>query len=435
MKMISRIWNLFLLVLMAQAIAACSDDNRFVDTPDDGTVSLAFSVSAGSGVTRMSSVVTQQTGFRDIENKYLYPFDTEITNNAHSLQRVKADELNRYSASSAYYNYIDEKVLEVPAGTKYFLCYCTVPKYSDDKFVNGVTNSSGILVGNEPKDNVTTSDISFSPEVVDATTRSYLSTTAKAVNNPEIFVYPAELSYFAKSAIKASFSRQVVNYGKTWAEVLQGYTLSAMQIGVQSVAIVNQLTYAVGCLRLGLVVSGNSLADITATPVALTETMFPLNAVFATGQYVQNYDFTPKGDYQYIVYDKEVVNDGITMGKSKSVIPAQFTSTLVLQSKDGENVRFALEFTNNSGQPFTSNHGTVESGAKFYLVGTIRVNESTYDYTKRIFTKAYTTKGTVTIGSLKEAYPYLPDLLDPRLETDIVLVPDWIQSTTTNVPL
>jgi hypothetical protein len=57
------------------------------------------------------------------------------------------------------------------------------------------------------------------------------------------------------------------------------------------------------------------------------------------------------------------------------------------------------------------------------------------DYTRRVFTKDHITTGTVTISSLQNAYPYLPDLLDPRLEIGIKLVTDWIQSTTTNVPL
>ena len=57
------------------------------------------------------------------------------------------------------------------------------------------------------------------------------------------------------------------------------------------------------------------------------------------------------------------------------------------------------------------------------------------DFKKRVFTKNHITQGTVTISSLKDAYTYLPDLLDPRLEVGIQLVPNWIQVTTTNVPL
>jgi hypothetical protein len=52
-----------------------------------------------------------------------------------------------------------------------------------------------------------------------------------------------------------------------------------------------------------------------------------------------------------------------------------------------------------------------------------------------VFTKNHITKGVVKISSLKEAYTYLPDLLDPSLEVGIQLVPDWVQSTSVSVPL
>ena len=76
--------------------------------------------------------------------------------------------------------------------------------------------------------------------------------------------------------------------------------------------------------------------------------------------------------------------------------------------------------------------------AKFYLVGSIQVttgHAGTEAYKNRVFTKDYITQGVVKIESLKQAYTYLPDLLDPRLEVTLKLEPDWIQSTTTNVPL
>ena len=128
----------------------------------------------------------------------------------------------------------------------------------------------------------------------------------------------------------------------------------------------------------------------------------------------------------------------IRLGSCTNSTPTdeQYTSTLVLQSKDGAPVRFAMEFTNNSGVDFQGINGTVFNGTNFYLVGQIKVPiDQTEDYQKRVFTKNHITKGVIKISSLKEAYTYLPDLLDPRLEVGIQLVPNWIQVTTTNVPL
>ena len=83
-------------------------------------------------------------------------------------------------------------------------------------------------------------------------------------------------------------------------------------------------------------------------------------------------------------------------------------------------------------------NGIVFAGTKFYMVGTIEVttgHTGDEDYMNRVFTKDRVTRGIVNISSLKQAYTYLPDLLDPRLEIGIKLVPEWIQATTTNVAL
>lgn len=273
-----------------------------------------------------------------------------------------------------------------------------------------------------------------------------VTTTEVNINRLDRFVYPAELWYYSNSRIKTSIKNQKENYNLTkWSDVLAKYETDygVIDVNVRSVAIKEPLSYAVGCLQIGLVVS-STLTDAGDTPKTITlsagtgeneEATFPLTAVFVSGQHTQAFNFTPKDDNEErIVYDKEI--DGISMGASTASTPAKYTKTLVLQTKDNETVRFALEFTNNSGQDFVGCNGIVFNGTKFYLVGTIKPEiGQTEDYKKRAFTKNYITQGKVTISSLKQAYTYLPDLLDPRLEIGIRLVPNWIQSTTTNVPL
>ena len=272
-----------------------------------------------------------------------------------------------------------------------------------------------------------------------------MTTTEASINSLDRFVYPAELYYYANSRIKTSpvSLKEVYSNEQKWEDVLDEYETDngIKDNSVHSIAIKDPLTYAVGCLQIGLVAS-NTLTDATGTTtITLGDNTFPLTAVFVSGQYAQRYSFTPKDDAnEYIIYDKKVV-DGISIGAAKtgtptSATPTKHNSTLVLQSKDATNVRFALEFKNNSGNDFEGINGTIFKDTKFYLVGTIDVPRGeTIDYKKRAFTKSYTTKGTVRITSLEEAYPYLPDLLDPRLEVGIKLITNWIQSTTTNVPL
>ena len=266
-----------------------------------------------------------------------------------------------------------------------------------------------------------------------------VTTTEVNINRLDRFVYPAELWYYANSRIKTSAKSQKENYNLTkWSDVLAKYETDngVLNFNVKSVAIKEPLSYAVGCLQIGLV-ANSTLTDADGTTITLSaeNATFPLTAVFVSGQHAQAFDFTAKDDNnEQIIYDKEIT--GMSMGTATAASPTAYTNTLVFQTKDGQNVRFALEFTNNSGQDFMGSNGIVFKDTKFYLVGTIEVPVGqTDDWKKRAFTKSYTTRGTVRISSLKQAYTYLPDLLDPRLEIGIKLIPDWILSTPTVVPL
>ena len=307
-----------------------------------------------------------------------------------------------------------------------------ISKTYDDSYPSNINLPDGAAV---VKWNTATGE--FEPQPV--------TTTEANVNRLDRFIYPAELWYYANSRIKTSFVSQADNYGQSWDAVLAGYENDngVMEFSVHSVAVKDPLSYAVGCLQVGLVVN-NTLTDANeeqpttitlSSTVGETEGTFPLRAVFVGGQHAQAFNFTPKNDNtEYIIYDKEIT--GITMGDAKTPTPSKHTNTLVFQTQDGMSVRFALEFENNTNENFWGVNGIVFAGTKFYLVGNIKVpTGQAEDYKKRAFTKAYTTQGTVTISSLKQAYTYLPDLMDPRLEIGIELVPSWIQSTTTNVPL
>lgn len=280
----------------------------------------------------------------------------------------------------------------------------------------------------------------FTPQVESSTTAN--------VNSLNRFVYPPELYYYANSGIKTSPENLFDELkNSTWEKVLERFDagLGTVDGSVNSIAINDPLAYAVGCLQLGFYVPSTTLSDAKGTAVPLTSgtgddvvSHFPLTSLLVSSQHPQDYKFEPVDGTsdEYIVYDKELPS--IILGSATTNTPAddQFTNTLVLQTKDGAPVRFAMEFTNNSGIDFQGINGTVFDGTKFYLVGQIKVPvDQPMDFQKRVFTKNHLTKGVITISSLKEAYTYLPDLLDPRLEVGIQLIPDWIQSTTINVPL
>lgn len=271
------------------------------------------------------------------------------------------------------------------------------------------------------------------------------TTTQASINSLDRFVYPAELCYYANSRIKTSTASKKPYYAQSdWADVLSEYETNngIVETSTQSVALIDPLTYAVGCLQVGMVVN-TTLADAKGALLTLSdEKSLPLSAIMVSSQHPQSYRFEPVENTleEYVAYDREIEKDGITMNGAKNsdltAAPTQYFNTLVLQTQEGKAVRFALEFTNNSEQDFEGLDGTVHQGTKFYLVGTIQVPDvQDQDYKRRVFTKNYITQGKVVIASLKEAYTYLPDLLDPRLEVGIQLIPSWIQSTPRNVPL
>jgi hypothetical protein len=321
----------------------------------------------------------------------------------------------------------------------------TLPAHPDDiaGYPENLPDGAAVVAWNETTNK-------FEPQTV--------TTTEVNINSLDRFVYPAELWYYANSRIKTSTKNQKDNYNLTkWSDVLAKYETDngVMDVNVRSVAIKEPLSYAVGCLQIGLVL-GETLKDagepsktitLSESKAASGETpaksgTFPLTAVIVSGQREQAFDFTAKNtdNNELIIYDNQIPA-GISMGDAIAEYPTtdtpeKYVNTLVFQTKDGENVRFALEFENNSGEDFTGCDGTVFAGTKFYLVGDIKVpTGQTNDWLKRVFTKSYTTQGTVRISSLKQAYTYLPDLLDPRLEIGIKLVPNWMLSTPTNVPL
>lgn len=258
-----------------------------------------------------------------------------------------------------------------------------------------------------------------------------LQTTTQAnINSLNRFVYPAGLYYYANSRIKTSSSSHLDSYEEPWDAILALHEVdnATIQGDETSVAVKEALQYAVGCLQLEI----NATIDDPEN--------YQLTGVFIGSQYSQRFDFTANTDAdECIIYDKSI-NVEFTMASELK------NYTLVFQTPDSRDVPFALEFKNNSGADFegiemTDLDGhtlknTVYNGTKFYLVGTLKLATPTAeDFTQRVFTKDYITKGTVNITSLSQAHTYLPDLLDPRLEVGIVVETKWIPATPTNVPL
>ena len=257
------------------------------------------------------------------------------------------------------------------------------------------------------------------------------------INNVTRYTYPAELWYYANSAIRTSRDEvSKTTYESTyWDELLSHYYTTGSEVTseTKSVAIADPLQYGVGRLQVSLSPITGTLNDSKGTVVNYGDaSKLPLTAVLIGGQHTVGFDFKPVGEPSDV--DARFIYDPIVGSADASGVYT--VNTLVLQSYDNEKVPVILEFQNNSGQQFAGKDGIVYPGTKFYLIAQIDpAGKGEGVYANRVFTQDYTTKMTMKVTSLENAYSCMPDLLQPRLEVGVEVQTQWIQSTTTIVKL
>lgn len=276
----------------------------------------------------------------------------------------------------------------------------------------------------------------------DDSTKAFTSLTTipeDHVTNNLTMVYPAELWYYANSPIKTSTSSQADNYKDTnpWNTVLGYYDGTSIALDTRSIAINNALHYGVGCIETIVQAKTAPLLDAKGTDISLTHvegstTMnnFPLTAVFFTGQYKQNFDFTPisisNSSSEGILYDPRVGYDASTkmgtvklkQGNVQTVDGADANDkfyTLSLQTHAKTEVKVVLEFQNNSGESFYGENGLIAPDMRFYLVGTVappteKGGSPLPENEQRVVTQDEKTQLVINVESLKHAYNVIPDL-------------------------
>lgn len=259
------------------------------------------------------------------------------------------------------------------------------------------------------------------------------TTTLDNINGIHRYTYPAELWFYTNSGIKTSNTevKEEDYEGKTWESLLTKYNDNTfVSANTRSVAVKNQLQYAVALLQTNLTPIGETQVLYDAKSVEVTNAKtntLPLKGIIIGNQHSVGFDFKPqlpKSDVDArIIYDKEVTTTGTN-------------NTLVLQSYDGEKVPVVLEFENKTGNAFTGKDGIIYPDTKFYLIAQLDpAGKGEGDCAGRVFTQDYTTTVTMKIESLANAYSCMPDLLSPRLEIGVQVVTQWILSTPTIVKL
>lgn len=261
----------------------------------------------------------------------------------------------------------------------------------------------------------------------------------------ECYTYPVALWYRANSPILTSENSEREHYGSSsgWDNVTEAYDNSqgVVTTKTQSVAIKEELQYAVAQFAVTINADDNTLIDNSESEVHITgaET-FPLTGILVGGQRAVNFEFhqIDNASPSFTAYDQNVSGWSLMQ---YTTLPSTPIRTLVLESHptykvDGHFVpiTFALEFRNDSGADFIGvDKKIIAPGCKFYLIGDILPQEKgdgtlTFKEGDLVFKQDCVTKVDVTVNSLRNAYYIIPDLRDPQLKVGLT-VSDWIMST------
>ncbi|MBQ7513869.1 MAG: hypothetical protein IJS95_05710 [Prevotella sp.] len=269
------------------------------------------------------------------------------------------------------------------------------------------------------------------------------------------YAYPASLRYFVLSDIVTSDQSLASLYvdGKSWkTDIIEAkdnqqnlfYNKTKVESTTRSIAIKNQVQYAVGRLDVTVQANGSTLKDYGNNNVTIGNQTFPLTGVLVGGQKPVDYKFEQTTGDTYTIYDKNIASTIYLPVGNKS----NSTYTLVLETKEataaGQTdavVKIALEFQNNSNSSIIGYNGQViYPGAKFYLIGmldpylnTTQKYSGTETLIRKAFVQDYNTTANILVKSFAQAYNVLPDLTLPTLEMGLSIDLGWKQGITQDI--
>jgi len=165
----------------------------------------------------------------------------------------------------------------------------------------------------------------------------------------------------------------------------------------QSVAMAQEVNYAVGRLALRARISTDNIYDAKGRLVDVTNG-FTLKGYIVGGQREVDYNFqTVAGSREYAIYDTDL-NGGSQLLKRHDF--TDYNYILGLGTAADKNIYLAMELVNN-GQDFQGADGVIAHGATFYLVADLAPSEGT-NYTTgsldQIFCRDKATQVNLTIN-------------------------------------
>jgi hypothetical protein len=265
------------------------------------------------------------------------------------------------------------------------------------------------------------------------------------------YVYPASLYYRADSPVSVSDEKESDNYldYADWATVVSSlYTSSAVTNTTQSVALNEQIQYAVGLLESTIGIGANTLYDRNGEAINIGTGEGKDGTLSVTGILIGNqrnvdWQFLPMSTSGvYTIYDKMIPSSNVLSDASTSV--KDYTLTLETPSETATSEVFvAVEFENKA-KDFIGKEGLVPKGTRFYLVAKLKPSEGVgYNAStlNKVFIQDYKTTATFTVtpglpkdddqweGSndtgLGAAYNVIPDLRTPKMELGLSVNLTW----------
>lgn len=281
---------------------------------------------------------------------------------------------------------------------------------------------------------------------------------------PENICYPASLSYFVNTPLKATsdvdpiWPTDLSNWTGNWTVTGGSWTNGPVTAATTAIGLTKAIQYAVANLKTTVKCKTAVLEDNAAHYGEPTnrKVIVPTNGFTVTGVLVGGqpssvaWDFVPSSDEAdqraMMVYDKN-------MNETVAATATNATGenyTLVLDNrKTGEGnttldkadkVYVAIELKNTSGADFYGADGLVKDGATFYLVAELNPNAGTdagvtANSRTSVFEQDYTTVANLTISSLKNAYNCIPDLRSTQLSLGLAVDLSWQSGITFDVTI
>ncbi len=263
--------------------------------------------------------------------------------------------------------------------------------------------------------------------------------------------YPPSLWYYVNSPLVSTGEEDIeqkYTSAYTWDAILSHYTDLGVNAHARSAVVRDPLQYGVALMELQVQKRTSDIKDFAGNNVDINNTKFPLTGIIIADQYPLAFDFTPlpSSDARakmYYIYDADVNDDSgnprAWITRSNNVTNADLT-TIILPTRSGADVHFALEFQNKTNYTTYTGAGgcQIPPGQHFYLAGILKFSERTDNSGQSlgsVFVRDHVTQVKASFTSLKAAYDVLPDLTDPQLQLGVQAEFGWNLSTPTTVPV